>query len=669
MPNWNPSAPEVLGNEWFSNIGLTARVWAGAPPGMARLQSTAAETIISLGMSATVNHLLQESAPTLVDIIEEGNESIPLFKMASLVPNGDGVNDGWTTNTGGTTNLHLAVNEDVTKWGAPSQSPARADWIQTTGTLNAYSASVDASSFAAGGANQNARIGWVAVQAIHGANTGFRKIDTKLAIAGDTWAPAGSGLRDVHGFGAIYQYWWGEINPATGKPWLPADIAAFGPAGTSRLWIRSHGTVTTAQYPLCYAIRLHVHYQPVENRVAVGVWRRPEDLPDRLVTAAVGAGDIITLPGGAANWSKLSGRNYLFYWRQSVSPSEYGAVVADDIRWNYIRQHLGPKGQPPNYAPPPGGILALDGIAHDQFGRPEHGFVSDGTSAAAIALGRSDLGTSIDSQPYRLDLTDLEEVTTTQKLGQRITPGTSTSYLGVRFVIVPPDKHATDPTLTVTINRVSDSVQMGGTFTITAAACRVLPVGIGGWRYVTGFLSSGAALVSGTAYEIRFTTSAHSGPGLVDGDARLFAWRLRLVSVALPTAPSSAPPTKPPATSSARLSANRTRPPTSKPPSRTSPSPPSTNRRPPSPTSPSPGRSPLSGWAHRLPATNSNVPSPLACGKTSPPSPPRPSTTSPTAKSPAAPPPPTGSGRSAKTAASPTTALPAPPPPPIPAPC
>ena len=500
MVNWNPSFPEALGLEWLANVGLTARVWAGAPPGMARMPSTVAETITQLQMSATVNPLMQESVPTLVDVIEDGQEVIPLFQMASLLPNADKLNDGWLTDTGASTNLFQAIDEDVTRW----PGPARASWIYTTSSLKAYATSVDATAFAAGGANQNARIGWVAVQAIHGANTGFRKLDTKLQIGADTYPPAGDGLRDVHGYGAIYQFWWGEINPATGLPWKPADIADFGSAGSSRIWVRSHGTVTTAQYPLVYAIRLHVHYQTVENRAAVGVWRRPELLTSRLTNVATTS--LMTVPSGAANWSKLTGRNYLYYWRQSVSPSEYGAVVADDVRWNYIRQHLGPRGQPPNYAPPPGGILALDGIAHDQFGRPEHGFVSDGTSSAGLVLIRSDLAASADSQPYRLDLTDLQAVRSTQKIGQRVTPGSAQSYLGVRFPIVPPASGS--PTLTVAVIRVSDSVQIGGTFTITASAARALPAGVGGWRYVTGFLSSGASLASGIAYEIRLTSTA-----------------------------------------------------------------------------------------------------------------------------------------------------------------
>jgi hypothetical protein len=54
---------------------------------------------------------------------------------------------------------------------------------------------------------------------------------------------------------------------------------------------------------------------PTENRVAVGVWRRPQTLSSRLVEATTDA--LISVPSGANNWSKVNGTNYLLYSRQS----------------------------------------------------------------------------------------------------------------------------------------------------------------------------------------------------------------------------------------------------------------------------------------------------------------------------------------------------------------
>jgi hypothetical protein len=506
MVNWNPNFPEVLGNEWLANIGSATRVWAGAPAAMARLPSTAAETVTALKLSATVNPLVEATIPTLVDIIEEGSEAIPLMVLAKLAPNADKTNEGWIRNDGSGTNVYQAIDEDAGIWGTAS-APARATWMRTQTPMIAYACSVDATSFAAAGANQNARIGWVAVKAIMGANTGYRKLGLALEIGGILYPPAGGGVRDVHGYGAIYDFWWGEINPATNRPWTPADIANFGSAGTARIFVRSQAAATVSQYPLVYAMSLRVAYLPVENRAAVGIWTRPSEVgTERLFN--VTTTDLRTMPAGTVNWSKLSGRNYLFYWRQSVSPSEYGPTVADDVSWNHVRQLLPSDGQPPGYSAPPGGVVGAKPIAHDQHGRPVSGWdEAEGTGTAAMGLVMVVGGaTSTDSQPYRLDTTDIEGVTSIQKLGQRVTPTSSQSYLGVRLLAIPP---ATDnSTLTVAVIRISDSVQMGGTFTITASAARALPSVTGGWRYIHGFLSSAAALVSGTAYEIRLTSTA-----------------------------------------------------------------------------------------------------------------------------------------------------------------
>jgi hypothetical protein len=501
MVNWNPSFPEVLGNEWLADVGLTTRVWAGAPAAMARYPSTVAETINSLKLSATLNPISAASVPTVIDVIEEGNEDTALFAPVYLPPNSDIQTLGWRTNAGGTTNLFATINETTKQW----YGPAAADWIQNgIGNEQAYICSVDATPFKAAGSHVNGRIGFVSISAILGANTGFRKLRLGIQIGGVGYLPAGGNTREVHGYGAMYTLWYGELNPATNKPWTPADIAAFDTAGASRIYVQTVGTSGT-QYPIVYALALEVYALPVENRAAVGVWRRPEAVTDRLTNVATDA--LVTVPSGAAGWSKATPKNYLFYWRQSVSPSLYGPVVGDDVRWNCIRQALPVNGQPPGFSPPPGGVLGAMGTAHDQFGRPTTQAFTPypAHSVFGLAMVRSDAATSADSQPYRLDAADLASVTSTQTVGQRVTPGSSQTYLGVRLLVIPPASG--DPTLTVKIRRVSDSVQIGGTFTITGSAARALPAGSGGWRYVSGFLASGAALVSATAYEIQVSTS------------------------------------------------------------------------------------------------------------------------------------------------------------------
>jgi hypothetical protein len=501
MVNWNPSFPEVLGNEWLADIGTYGRVWAGAPAHMFRKDSTVVETINSLKLSATVNPSLEASVPTLIDIIEAGNEAPAAFTAVNLNPDSDVVDGGWVLDTGSNVNLFTGINENPMLWPGPAQD----SWIQTTDPTDVATFSVGAAQFAVGGAQQNARIGYVHVRAILGTNRGWRKMSVNLDLGGTIYQPAGGGTRDVHEYGAMFDFRFGEINPATGLPWTPANIANFGSAGTYRLRVRSGLAATVDQFPRVYALALRVWYLTVENRAAVAVWRRPEELTSRLTNITTDW--LMTMPSGAANWSKLSSRNYIFYWRQAVAPSQYGPVVADDVRWNLVRSNLGPAGQPPGWGAAPGGVMESDAQAHDQFGRPGRLFAASALhSVHGLCMVRTDLAISADSQPYRLDTSDLVTVSSTQKVGQRVTPGSAQTYLGVRFPIIPPASG--NPTLTAAIHRVSDGVQIGGTFTITGDAARALPAGPGGWRYVTGFLSSGAALASATAYEIRLTTTA-----------------------------------------------------------------------------------------------------------------------------------------------------------------
>ena len=73
-------------------------------------------------------------------------------------------------------------------------------------------------------------------------------------------------------------------------------------------------------------------------------------------------------------------------------------MVADDVRWNAVRQNLGPTGQPPGWGAAPGGVLAAMGTPHDMFGRPADGFTPfvDKT-VMPMAMLRSDLAISTDS--------------------------------------------------------------------------------------------------------------------------------------------------------------------------------------------------------------------------------------------------------------------------------
>lgn len=513
MVDFNPNFPEVLGLEWLMTHDQKSRVWAGSPGRMQRLRSTTAETITALKMSTAVDPLLRADVPTLVDVVVEGDELVPLPTLARLVPSADGTNDGWVTQSGGTTNLFQSIDDDPTLWPQPEGHPLVSEWIEATTPALTYNTAVDASLFDTGGAAENGRICWVAAEvAMSAGNPGFSRVECKLNIGGDFYAPAGGAVRDVHSFGAIYAFWWGEINPATLLPWTPADIAGFGASGTSRIRFRASPGTSAARFPRVHAARLNVSHLTTENRAAVGVWNRPIDMTDRLTN--IETDSLITVPSGAANWSKLIDTNYLFFWRQSVSPSQYGAIVADDVRWNGGFQQLGPAGQPPNIvyplhhsgeAPPPATGLASALVTYDQYGRPQEPFDASSRASYALALLRSDVTDSADSQPYRLDLADLVLFgAATGITGQRLTPASSQTYVGVRLPIIP---SPVDTTLTVTVHRVSDGTQIGGSLVVSTADVRAIPASPEGVRYLSDFFSSPVALVGATQYEVRLTAS------------------------------------------------------------------------------------------------------------------------------------------------------------------
>lgn len=511
--DFNPGFSNLLGNELFVTHDQKNRVFAGAPARMMRIPSTAAETVSALKLSAAVNPLSQASIPTLIDIIEEGNEYVPLPKIARLVPNSDNVNDGWETASGGVVNLWGSVDEPTTKWPNPSDTTH----IRTFTPGTAYACGVNAALFNTGGAAENGRIFWVGVGAILQANTGYRKLSVKLLIDGNLYDPAAGATRDVHGFGAIYDFWWGEINPATELPWTPADIAKFDTEADWGIRVRSSTAATTAHYPTCVALSLNVAYSETENREAVAVWRRPEDIGEEgLINITTDA--LVNLPAGTANWSKADGTNYLYYWRQTVSPSQYGPVVADDVRWNGGYQDLGPGGQPPGIVyplstsgefPPEATGLASQTIAYDQYGRPQEAFVGDSRAAYAIAqvsLVGSLPVDSVDSYPYRMDLSDLVLFRSgTGTTGQRLIPGSTQTYIGVRLPIIPPSTR--DGNLTVAVHAVSGGAQVGGSFVVSADTVRALPQSADGVRYLEGVFSSSVALTGLTQYEIRLTTT------------------------------------------------------------------------------------------------------------------------------------------------------------------
>jgi hypothetical protein len=152
---------------------------------------------------------------------------------------------------------------------------------------------------------------------------------------------------------------------------------------------------------------------------------------------------------------------------------------------------------------------------------------------------------SNDSQPYGFHhfVKDHEPTfwapgVATGYYGQVVVPSTSDSWIGVRGILRPP-LIATDlgggrflfslpqpgqRTARVSVHRASDGVQMGGFVDLDAAELHAGPSipNMPGYRMFEKFLSAGAALTSGTQYEIRVTPQ--NGPETADAHSDLESW-------------------------------------------------------------------------------------------------------------------------------------------------
>ena len=497
--NWAPMAPGALGSGWYPTIGSTHPVAEGQPAFFQKLRSTNAKTITALRPAIESDPSVSDPLFTLFEVIAAGNE-LPAVTTVEYSPNADETIGGWLTQAGGTVNLWARIDDAVVF------PPVGSDYIINIGGLTAYRCSVASSGFPL-----TARVCRLIIRAVVGLDPArTTTIPRKFTFSvyheptGQVYQPAGAEFVNNGLAPNPCEVNLGEINPVTNLPWSPADVRSFD-AGD---W---HVRVTSAASASCGAIvtamSLQVYYVTTENRAAVGTWQRPPGALARVVTTDA----LVSLSAGAwvNNWTKPASGDFLFGWRRAIgrlfNPS---TTVASDIAWLTAYQDLGPLGNPADisYPPPPG--MTSDQLTIDANGLPTALFEGDSRRAARLVLRTSAPADDDDSQPYfvRFDTTVLRGLSSAQPVGQLITPPNTLSYLGVKLVVIPPDTDTS--TLTVRVYNATTGVQIGtGSFTITAAAARALPVVPGTtFRYVEGFLSASAALTASTQVEVRCTT-------------------------------------------------------------------------------------------------------------------------------------------------------------------
>lgn len=513
---WNPLAPGALGLEWPATREILQPVAPGQPCLAQTLRSNTAETLDALRLRVHRDPAVSDPLFTVVDIFDKANV-IPSVARTSIqyAPNADNTADSaigaglWERVGGIFVNLFLSIDD------VPSVPPADTDFI---GINNGTGPEQYICDVASGAFPLTARVCRISIVSVHA--TRPSPLYGNLAFQYRLWYnPTNTSYTPPFAHFSVGYYGGkvvidcGEINPVTLLPWTPADVRSFD---TGTWQIRVEATGSTNVTPVVWALALQVDYVDPENRVAVATWSRtPTGGGDYADTD-----DLITLPGGAANWAKPGGGvDHTYLWRPANAPLLTSTSPrADDVQWATMDADLSPV-ELNQYAPPPG--MVADIISVDGYGlaltaaTARSAVVSSGDITRAANIGLRVVGPtwSDDSQPYELGLPQLLSVTSALTgpppgAGQRLrqSTGSTQNYLGVRFPVVPPASGTS--TLTVSVNRVSDNVQMGGTLVLNAADVRAMTsLGSSSAKMIEANLSSAAALVSGTQYEIRFVAS------------------------------------------------------------------------------------------------------------------------------------------------------------------
>lgn len=516
---WNPSAPTLMGLEWFPTV-YGARNLRDQGPWAQRVRSRAAETINQL---KTICDFASDTRADVLlgEIFTAGTETSPTgsVSIAAYAPSADvTVGAGWAKESGVNTNLFQSIDEG-------SATPSDTDYIR----ISNVAAADYICRFGAAGFSATARVLGVKVLMRVMSSTS----NGAIANVYIRHTPSSTDYAVVPGvfFATTVATWYtldlGEINPKTGLPWTPTDIQGFGAAGA--LWafkINSAGNGTTEFRVTC--LEMQVTYRTVENRVAAASFLKP--LGSLTASGAVTLNNFVALPAAGTTWAKPVSGDFTVLFRQPNAILYYGKQQRSPIS---IRYH----GQESLALPPvPGLVSSSLGATYDSATGIVTGSFSGTFSGwiVPLLLMTSAPAVSADSQPFHLvsDATREKFVTSGQTIIQQFTPSASASYAIIDILVSP--LVAVLP-LVIKIKRDSDNLQFGGTKTLTVAEAqatgtRQVAGSIPEFYRVTVVLPSSAALISGTKYYVEFTCADVSngwgvlllGDSTLAGDAASF---------------------------------------------------------------------------------------------------------------------------------------------------
>lgn len=509
MPDFNPGSPEVIGPEWRGFYSYPdVHLGAGGPRKAMRLPSTVTQTIADLQIG--IGPTSPGSLPlfVLAEIYDDPGLVLAssAFAVAKHQPDAHGsLGIGlWRDQAGGSTTIYNSINESVV------YPVIGTDYIRTQNPSQAVTFKFNTSAFPL-----TRRVGRLRFRSVSGTSGGFRDIYYRLhhIPSGVIYRPPGDKIR-THYYGTLNTIDLGEINPATALPWSPADVRSFSSTGPVwEIWI--FGSGSSSSQLRVHNLELEVQYATTENRLAVGTWQRGEP-GEILVPSLITTDDLVRISSGAwvNGWSKVSGTEPIFVLRRATDRMISGtSTPATDIRWHFVG---GADQDGPNPPPIPDMRSADITLAADgsMVGAVISATDFTGHLAGTIVPIVSGTGApSVDSQPYmaRDDTAgSIEVADTTSLLHTFVAPATA-SYLGVRFVVKPPDDGV--GTLRVTVHSWNGTTaaladtQVGGKVDISAEDLLDQPAVAGmvtGFREVRGFLDIPASLTSGGDYYLKF---------------------------------------------------------------------------------------------------------------------------------------------------------------------
>lgn len=523
MVGYNPDAPTALGLQWWPTRYGSLRVDEGAA-WVQRLPSTTSEEIVGVKTSATYNPFANPSRElwTLFEVYEEGTESSPSAQMIDLFPNGDIEIGQWETLSGSTNNLWEQLQTPIV-W---PNSTVQATGIRKTasGDPASYVCSIDTSSFAPSGALSDARICRVelgvvaAVTDVSGniPNPPTRIVRLELRNNGELFnpvQPGGIGGFLAHGFGEAFVFPFGEINPLTELPWTTSDILEFD-GGDWELRFRGPSASSTGA-PTVFSLCLRVWTVPQENRLAVGMWRRPTGSLGSSFLIEPETDEFVSWPDQNPVWEKPSSGNHLWVWRQARSNYHHsGSGLSKDVQYLRSNQDFGSAG---GLSAPPSNLRG-DQLTFDVYGVTSQSF--DDTAYFSISAISPQVagGASVDGQPYRvfglatsiLDESSVVDLISSIPIGQRLTSPVNANYAGYHALIAPPSTGTS--TLTISVHEWLSGDQVGGAATWTAGEVRAeTAIGSGtilsSLRVIDGFFDDFVPLEENEEYEIRLSVS------------------------------------------------------------------------------------------------------------------------------------------------------------------